>query len=706
MSEQEIINILSNFEGNFSIGDFFNFGIRWLGWAFIKLIAFLSDGMESIMDKIYTMNNFFDSEGIKNIINLFKPIIFVILGLSILYIGFQLVTNREFKVEKVINNITLSVMVIMLLPALMVNLNEATNYGISALKEGKVASKTTANQIIKSNLTDLYYLDNKDFKVKDNDNKNNLSLDYVRNIDINEGVDSNSVKNKKVFENKIALNEKNEKIIKKLDKGFFGLNKDVYYRYSFNFWISAISLLCSTLTLLLTSLKVARLTFELGFVKIFAIFYAFADIGNGNGIRQILKHILSTFAVIFSTALLLKLYALFTGFISSADGNEFLKMLLLASASIAVIDAPNIVERIFGIDAGLKSSWGLIAGAYSALKMGNELSKSISKIGEGVSSMGAGAKGIFDGFKSGSGENNSTGETLENQMDNGNNTSDSSPLNNDNNDNEDNNKKSSESVNMANDIKSLDEEIGTSKDDLNNDESDSMKNNLNTDSNDLNENANSYINDDYGMKQTLSEEMEGTSKPIDNLSKEESKGGPSTLENQMSNEKSPIGENNIGGIEDNNSNLLNGKEDNNSNLSNGNEKSSMKPNLGEDGIPNTNPKSSLDNEISKSNSIDGDSKNNINSNNIKPSNEKDSIGKDKPMNESNKGTPSTPNNPNNKSNRPIETRTYGEYFKDSKSMSNMNKHYQLGQNTGIKLRGNLQSTNIKLRENLNKLNKK
>lgn len=692
MSEQEIINILSNFEGSFSIGDFFNFGIRWLGWMFIKLIAFLSDGMESVMDKIYTMNNFFDSEGIKNIINLFKPIIFVVLGISIVYIGFKLITDREFKVEKVINNITLSVMVIMLLPALMVNLNEATNYGISALKEGKVASKTTANQIIKSNLTDLYYLDNKDFKVKDNDNKNNLSLDYVRNIDINEGVDSNSVKNKKVFENKIALNEKNEKVIKKLDKGFFGLNKDVYYRYSFNFWISAISLLCATLTLLLTSLKVARLTFELGFVKIFAIFYAFADIGNGNGIRQILKHILSTFAVIFSTALLLKIYTLFTGFISSTDGNEFLKMLLLASASIGVIDAPNIVERIFGIDAGLKSSWGLIAGAYSALKMGNELSKSISKMGEGVSSMGAGAKGIFDGFKSGSGENNSTGETLEDQMDSGNNPSDSSPLNND---NEDNNKKSSESVNMANDIKSLDEEIGTSKDDLNRDESDSMNNNLNTDSNDLNEDANSSVNDDYGMKQTLSEEMEGTSKPIDNLSKEQSKDGSSTLESQMSNEKSPIGENNIGGIEDNNNNLLNG-----------NERSSMKPNLGEDGIPNTNPKSSLDNEISKSNSIEGDSKNNTNSNNINSSNEKDSIGKDKPMNESNKGTPSTPNNPNNKSNRPIETRTYGEYFKDSKSMSNMNKHYQLGQNTGIKLRGNLQNANIKLRENLNKLNKK
>ncbi|MGX4601683.1 hypothetical protein [Faecalimicrobium sp. JNUCC 81] len=96
----------------------------------------------------------------------------------------------------------------------------------------------------------------------------------------------------------------------------------------------------------------------------------------------------------------------------------------------------------------------------------------------------------------------------------------------------------------------------------------------------------------------------------------------------------------------------------------------------------------------KPNSIDGDNKNDTNSNNSNSPNIKDNIGKD------------TQNNQSNKSNRPIETRTYGEYFKDSKSMSNRNKHYQLGQNTGIKLRENARNTGTKTKENVNKLKNK
>lgn len=43
-------------------------------------------------------------------------------------------------------------------------------------------------------------------------------------------------------------------------------------------------------------------------------------------------------------------------------------LIALFAFSLAVIDGPNIVERLFGIDAGLKSGWGALAGGYATAK--------------------------------------------------------------------------------------------------------------------------------------------------------------------------------------------------------------------------------------------------------------------------------------------------------------------------------------------------
>lgn len=641
MGDAEIIEILTNFEGDFTIGSIMEYCIRAFGWLLIQCLAKLSDGMESITNKIYSLNDFFDSEGIKEIIDLFQPVLFVALGLSIVYIGYKLITDREFKGSKVINNITLSVMVIMLLPTLMVKLNEATQYGLSAIKDkGTIEVSTTANQVIKSNLTDLYYLDSKDFKIDNNDNKNNIPVENIKDIIINEEIEDKNVNNKEVFKNKIVLDENGKKELEKLDKEFFGLSQEKYFRYDFNFWIISISILCSILVLLLTSIKVARLVYELAFIKIFAIFYAFADIGSGQGIRQILKHILSVFAVIFSTSILLKIYTLFSGFVSSqSDLDMFAKMIFLIGGSIAVIDAPNIVERIFGIDAGLKSAWGIVAGAYSAAKGASKLGEMASNIGNSMVSAGAGVKGLASGLFSSQNASGEESKPLEEQMEKGSNTS-PSPLE------DEDNTKSSESINMADDRSSLDENKNTSE--VGSSINDSLDNNNVNDSERSSLYQNSDIGENYGAKSSLSEDIESqnissgnidnTQNPnsnIDSINDNASNNNMSSLESQMSNGNSSIGEN----ID--------------SNISN--------PNRLED--------------VSNSNKFD-DKLNNINPNNINQDN-KNNISNDSANNVS-------------KEDNPIETRTYGGYVKDKISNSNpmqrANKHYQLGQNTGIKLR--------------------
>lgn len=644
MGNEEIINILTNFEGDFIIGNIMTYCLRMFGWLIIQGLSKLSDAMELITDTMYSLNNFFDSEGVKEIINLFKPVLFVILGLSIVYIGYKLITDREFKGSKVINNITLSVMVIMLLPTLMIKLNEATQYGISAIKsKGGIEVSTSAEQLIKSNLTDLYYLDSKNFKIDNNDNKNNIPIENIKDININEEVDDKKVNNKEVFKNKVTLDENGKKDLEKLEKEFFGLSQEKYFRYDFNFWIISISLLCLILVFLLTSIKVARLVYELAFVKIFAIFYAFADIGSGQGIKQILKHILSVFAVIFSTSILIKLYLLFNGFVSNqSDLNMFAKIVFLIGGSIAVIDAPNIVERIFGIDAGLKSAWGVVAGAYSTVKATNELGKVGSNVGSSIVSAGGGAKGIANGFF-GLGNEDGKGNTkpLEEQIDKVSNTS-PNPLE------DEDNTKSSESVNMADNISSLDENKNISE--RGSRVNDSLDNNDTLDNNDINGSEisslsqNSDIGENYGARNSLSEDIE--SKDISN--------------GNIDDTQSP--NSNTGTINDNTSS---------SDISSlESQMSKESPTIGENIDSNLNNPSKLE-DVSH---IKPDS--NINPNNI---------NKDNKSNISNehKGNIS-------KEDKPIETRTYSDYAKDrisnSNTMQRVNRHYQLGQNTGIKLR--------------------
>ena len=59
---------------------------------------------------------------------------------------------------------------------------------------------------------------------------------------------------------------------KALGNGFLGLGKEEYYRYNFDFFVILTTLSCTTITLLATLFKVSRIIFELGFVKLFALF--------------------------------------------------------------------------------------------------------------------------------------------------------------------------------------------------------------------------------------------------------------------------------------------------------------------------------------------------------------------------------------------------------------------------------------------------
>ncbi|AMN32203.1 hypothetical protein JFP55_04530 [Clostridium perfringens] len=369
----------------------FSYGLRYLGWILIQGLVKLVDGLENAVSTIYNINNFFETKEVVHFLDNYKPVLWTIFAIALAFIGFQIMFQRKRGKGQIPVNILISITIIVGLPFLMTELNKATKL----IVDNNIGTyESSAKEIVKGNLSDLYYLDSVGYKLSDK--KNNISLDNIMNIDINEKLEPNDLKDpmyKDVFKRKLVGDSNGETSIVDLDKSFFSFLDEDYYRYNLNFMVVIGSLLVSIIAMFCSCLKIGRILIELAFNKILATVLAFSDIGTGKKLKMVVENILSMFAILISTSVLLKLYVVFTGWLNSPDvaiENQVVKLLVLGAGSWAVIDGPNIIERIFGIDAGIKSSWGAVVAGIEGAKM----------LGKGTRSMFSAGNKLYNGGKS------------------------------------------------------------------------------------------------------------------------------------------------------------------------------------------------------------------------------------------------------------------------------------------------------------------
>ncbi|MFH5911208.1 pLS20_p028 family conjugation system transmembrane protein [Clostridium perfringens] len=439
MSLLELTNL-----GILTITGIINHCFRWLGWGLIKVLASVVNGIEEAVNKIYTLNSFFQSDEINSLIDRYKPIMWAIFAISILILGYKIMLNKKRDRQSIPTNILFSLIVVMALPMMMVQMSKITDM---VVRDSKSEYTSSANLLVKDALYDLYALDQNDF---DFSNKNNIPDSNIFNIDINEEFDVDSdTKHEDIFKNKIEMLPSGKTKEVKLEKNWIAMDEN-YYRYNIDFIPVIISLLTTGITLLCVGFKVAKLIYELAFKKIFAIIFAFADIEDDNKrLKAILKDILASFLIIMLTAILLKLYVLFNAWLSTVvtstdigigfTSGTLAKLIFQISVSFAVIDAPNLVERILGIDAGLKSGFNTMMGAYagaksmlgagkSVVKMAGAGMKGLDKTIQGGVGLAGGVAGVFGGAGSNKTlsqeqqevrnqqNNNSNGTTLQEEM--------------------------------------------------------------------------------------------------------------------------------------------------------------------------------------------------------------------------------------------------------------------------------------------------
>ncbi|AQU77027.1 pLS20_p028 family conjugation system transmembrane protein [Priestia megaterium] len=406
MKDEEILKKLHEFSDYLDVGDIPSYLLRKIGWACIQLLSFLVDGLEGITDSILGVKAFFNSPEIQDFITKIQPFLYVLLAFSFLYIGYMLIIQKKVNREQIMINIFISMAVLLLLNTSMLKADKFTDQAIEAVDLNEKG--TVSEKIIKSNITDVAQFDLTKWKSPKLKESNKVPQKNIMMIDITEKMDEDFKVNEKdklsddgqkIITHKADITPDGKEGLVELDNGWFDFFPELYYRWSWNFWTIAISLFVIGMTLLFTSIKLAKLCYELGFNAILAQLVAPADVADGQKLKAVLKNILNTFLVTIMIFISMKVYLMGTVFISDKlEGIPYL--IALIAFSIAVVDGPVMCERLFGIDAGLKSGWGALAGGFAmakglesgigmmgrTLKGGANLAKGVGNVGKGLGS--------------------------------------------------------------------------------------------------------------------------------------------------------------------------------------------------------------------------------------------------------------------------------------------------------------------------------
>ncbi|MEJ9147499.1 hypothetical protein P4520_20550, partial [Bacillus thuringiensis] len=380
MSKEEI---LIQFQDILDINGIVSNILRWCGQRILFGLLYLNEIVEKVVMQVITSNDFFQYSGINDLRNGMSMVIWALLTVTIIAVGYQLMFNKIEKRTNVILNGLLSILFLVGGPILMDNLNKIASAGVKDL-HGEPGSIGVS--IVKSNLADLNFYAKENFQLpKPNEKRiNNISEENLKHIDFNETVNMKDARDEgeDALNSRLVLSYDNKLKTEDLDNGWFDVFKEAYYRWDINWGSVLISLIVTAFALLISIVKVGRIIYELAFHNIFGALVAATDISSGQRLKKIINEIFSCYAVIFCMALLLKIYSLYIGWLATKDfgfmgwGNA----LLLLAGSWAVIDGPNIVERILGIDAGLQSGWKTMMAGAMAAKAGFDVAKATGKM--------------------------------------------------------------------------------------------------------------------------------------------------------------------------------------------------------------------------------------------------------------------------------------------------------------------------------------
>lgn len=420
---------------------------RWILWGIISLLVMFNNFVEGAVHKIVGVKGFYESPVMQDIMDVITPLVMGLFVISIFVLGFQFMLNKIEKREEVVLNVLLAVSVVLVIPILITQMHGLLGYGVGYTSQ---LSPSLSGTIVQSNVADLKYYMDKKFVVDDGEKnkyigsedtpplpqskfstskgttdftygnklkKSKPDIEITETIDIQEDDGSfpwttaTWVKNLK-NENRVAYDFMLKKRQPTGDGDKYGvvelhknaipatkIGREAYYRWHVNWGTIIFTLGVTSFALGITVIKVGRMMFDIAFTQFFGMFVAVTDLTGGQRTKKVLLELLNSFGVLFIMVFIMQLFIFYANWVNSlrAEIGFLPVILLLIAGAWAMIDAPDIVQRMMGIDAGLRSGYGALMGAYASVGLASKGAQGTKNLATGAMSKGAGIAGLMSG---------------------------------------------------------------------------------------------------------------------------------------------------------------------------------------------------------------------------------------------------------------------------------------------------------------------
>lgn len=405
-----VSDILQNLSDLLVTDNVFKDLLRELGWGIVMFLKKLVDIIDTVVHNTYKVINFVSSSIVESNIGVLSGIMVAILAISIAILGYKLIFKRDNKS----NAFTGALLVIVVVMALPIIFSQGVKIVSSLTGSVSISTNTgeglLSDRVIKSNLHDLMkYAEYDNFKLPSNvTTYNDIPPSVLKHIDMSEVLVNSKIpdKNRGVVNRELDF-DKNGKIVDKDFNKTMLTGRDGYYRYYVNWFSIIANFIIVGITLLLMGVKTVKIVFNLALDRIVGTILIFTDIEEGKRAKELLTHIIATFAVLMVSVFSMNLYAEFTGWIQTQQlGTGWVgaitNLVILLGTSIALLEGPTIIQKLLGtqVDSGLARTAVGIAGGYKIGKGIVGAGKTTGKVAGGAIKTGVAAakygKGLSD----------------------------------------------------------------------------------------------------------------------------------------------------------------------------------------------------------------------------------------------------------------------------------------------------------------------
>ena len=377
---EEVITVLKKNRDIFHTSTIPGGIFRYIGWSVMKGLVWVAEQCAKLFDESFKFIDFTRYEPVEKFLTSWKPVVFALISLSILFLGLIMIFWQEKK-PKLMMNICLAVLIMTSSGYLIDQLNGFVTDDIRSaiLNDGDTSTGSSGlvYDMVGNSIYDLIYIDDKldGGLMKMTKNNRKLYDDFTKEdlelMSMNEVLKPDDVKaeSKDLVSNRIYYKKGNLEL-KEIYNGvaWTDLLNEYYYRYDVEWFTVIVGLVSLIIVYVCLAYKVVRILYEVVVQRLLAALYS-ANLSSGQKTLKILDSIKDSYITLILVMVCLKIYLLAFKMVGETQFAAFSKVMLLFFLALAVADGPNIIQKLTGVDAGLSSGMGKIIAGVQATRM-------------------------------------------------------------------------------------------------------------------------------------------------------------------------------------------------------------------------------------------------------------------------------------------------------------------------------------------------